>query len=83
MIDRLLFDHPRAVGETYGAHARTALGFGWRMVAAGLACIIHALIPGLFADTASRTVARLALEMRDRKPRPAPAGGMESFAYVI
>jgi hypothetical protein len=79
MIAKLFTDHPRAIGETYGQHARTALSFGWRMTLGGLACMIHAIVPGLFVKTASRTVVQLDAEMRGRVPTPAE----EEFAYVI
>ncbi|WP_086607237.1 DUF6356 family protein [Erythrobacter donghaensis] len=79
MIAKLFTDHPRAIGETYGQHARTALSFGWRMVVGGLACMVHALVPGLFVKTASRTVVQLDAEMRGRKATEAE----EEFAYVI
>lgn len=49
------------------------------MTVGGLACMVHAAVPGLFAKTASRTVVQLDAEMRGRKPAP----GSEEFAYVI
>ena len=79
MIAKLFTDHPRSLGESYGLHARTALSFGWRMTVGGLACMVHALVPGLFVKTASRTVVQLDAEMRGRKPTP----GAEEFDYVI
>lgn len=79
MIAKLFIDHPRTIGESYGQHAGTALRFGWRMVVGGLACMVHAVIPGLFVKTASRTVVQLDAEMRGRKPSPEA----EEFAYVI
>ncbi|MCZ8370274.1 MAG: DUF6356 family protein [Porphyrobacter sp.] len=79
MIAKLFTDHPRAIGETYGQHACTALSFGWRMVVGGAACMVHALVPGLFVKTASRTVVQLDAEMRGRKSTQAE----EEFAYVI
>jgi hypothetical protein len=79
MIAKLFIDHPRAIGETYGQHARTAFSFGWRMTIGGLACMVHALVPGLFVKTASRTVVQLDAEMRGRVATPAE----EEFAYVI
>jgi hypothetical protein len=79
MIAKLFIDHPRAIGETYGQHARTALSFGWRMMTGGLACMVHAIVPGLFVKTASRTVVQLDAEMRGRTPS---AEG-EEFSYVI
>lgn len=79
MIAKLFTEHPRAIGETYTQHARTAWSFGWRMVTGGLACMVHAIVPGLFVKTASRTVVQLDAEMRGRKSTPAE----EEFAYVI
>jgi hypothetical protein len=79
MIAKLFIDHPRAIGETYTQHAATALSFGARMVTGGLACMVHAIVPGVFVKTASRTVVQLDAEMRGRKPSPEA----EEFAYVI
>ncbi len=79
MIAKLFTEHPRAIGETYGQHARTALSFGRRMVIGGLACMVHAVVPGLFVKTASRTVVQLDAEMRGRLPSP----DAEEFNYVI
>jgi Family of unknown function (DUF6356) len=79
MIAKFFIDHPRTVGESYGQHARTALSFGWRMVVGGFACMVHAIVPGLFVKTTSRTVVQLDAEMRGRKSSPEA----EEFAYVI
>jgi len=48
--------HPASVGESYGEHLAMAGGFGLRMVAGGLACLVHALLPFLFVATGSRAV---------------------------
>jgi hypothetical protein len=71
MSAKLFTDHPRAIGETYGGHARMMLG--------GLACMVHAILPGLLVKTASRTVVQLDAEMRGRQPLPED----EEFTYVI
>lgn len=75
MFDRVFLAHPRAVNETYVEHAQVAARFGGHLVLAGLACLVHAVIPVLFTTTASRQVAKLHGEMcRDRgQPRAAPA----------
>lgn len=67
---RLFLDHPRSIGETYGEHLRHAAGFGGLMVWAGLACLIHALLPFLFERTASRCVTELHARMSGRRPGP-------------
>jgi len=58
-VKSLFTEHPATVGETYTQHLGHALGFGLRMVFAGLACMIHALVPALFVRTGSETVATL------------------------
>lgn len=59
MLDKLFRDHPRSVGETYGEHFVVASGFAAAMLLAGLACLVHAVIPGLCVRTGSRTVEQL------------------------
>lgn len=79
----LLTEHPASVGETYAEHLRSATGFGLRMVAAGVACLIHGLLPFLFETVGSRTVTTLHDRMvRNRRRRPATAvrGGAELVA---
>ena len=68
MIERIFLRHPRSVGESYGEHAATAASFGFAMVAGGLACIVHAVLPTLFTRTASDTVKRLYGQMKARQP---------------
>jgi hypothetical protein len=70
---RLFTEHPHSVGETYGEHFLVALGFGVRMSAAGIACIVHALFPFLFTRTGSRVIAELHEQMiARRQERRAP-----------
>lgn len=74
--------HLEAVEESYFDHMRFAGGVGWRMAAAGIACMIHALVPALFTDRASRTIEGLHMVINDRAaaesalraigPAPAP-----------
>ena len=61
--------HPRAVGETYWQHLGTAMGFGSRMVAAGLACMLHGVLPFLFVTTGSQTVRHLHDKMISHRSR--------------
>lgn len=59
VFTRLFLDHPRSVGESYLEHQRQASSFGISLLGAGLACLIHALVPGLFVCTGSKAIARL------------------------
>ena len=56
---RLFTAHPHAVGETYAEHFRFAASFGLRMLAGGMAAVVHAVLPFLFVTTASRAVGSL------------------------
>ena len=56
MFDRLIHKHPRDIGETYTEHANHALYIGARLLLAGGACLVHALLPGLCVRTASNAV---------------------------
>src|SRR3546814_13549974 len=49
-------DHPPPVGETYLQHIGGAWRFSWRLLAASLACLIHALRPTRLVRTVSRAI---------------------------
>jgi hypothetical protein len=57
-LDRLFIAHPRAVNENYLAHAGVALRFALLLLGAGLAALMHAIIPALFETTASSSPRR-------------------------
>lgn len=59
-------DHPASVNETYFQHLRFALGFALTLFAAGLAALVHALIPPLFETTASRLIKKMHARMEAR-----------------
>jgi hypothetical protein len=74
MLRAIFQDHPRSVGETYLEHQAVALSFSGALLWAGVACLIHAVIPSLCVTTASRVVARLHDRMvanRQRQAHPA------------
>lgn len=56
-ITRLFTDHPASVDETYFEHMRFAGRFSVTLFAAGLAALVHALLPFCFEKTASRLIA--------------------------
>jgi len=58
--------HPREVGESYGEHFVKAGVFGLQMTAGGLCCLVHAVLPFLFVNTASRTMSKLHRRMTGR-----------------
>ena len=72
-LDRLLLAHPRMVGESYGEHFGIAGRFGATMVAGGLKCLVHAVLPSVFERSASDTVGKLNGELTRRRAASADA----------
>ena len=73
-IQRLFADHPHSVGESYPEHFGIAARFGLQMIAGGVVCLVHALVPALFERTGSATIKRLYADIVSRQPgneRPA------------
>jgi|SRR5690349_8631226 len=58
--------HLADVGETYFEHMRFALLVGTLATGAGLACILHALIPAMCERSCSRAIASLQRLFVDR-----------------
>lgn len=67
MVARLFTEHPRSLGMSWWGHGVGAVKIGLEMIGAGLACIVHAIVPGWFTETAGRTVVRLHSHMQRRK----------------
>ncbi len=59
VLDRVFLAHPRDVGENYGEHFMAAARFGLILIGAGLACLLHAVLPAVCLTTASRIVRKL------------------------
>jgi len=64
---RIFIDHPRSVDETYFEHMRFAGWFAVRLLMAGGAAIVHAVIPCLFESTASRMIAQMHERLASRR----------------
>jgi hypothetical protein len=71
-VRNLMTDHPASVNETYWQHMGVAFGFGLRMVAGGLACLVHGVLPFLFTTTGSRTITGLHDRMVAHRVRRPP-----------
>ena len=67
MLGRLFTDHPKTLGMSWAGHAVGAVRIGGEMIGAGAACLVHAVIPGVFTETAGRTVIRLHDHMQKRR----------------
>ena len=64
---RLFVEHPKALGMTWGGHGIGAVKIGAELIGAGCAAMVHAVVPGLFTDTAGKTVARIYDHIQSRK----------------
>ena len=83
-MHRLSFtEHPASVGESYLEHLRQAAGYAVRMIGGGLAVMVHAVLPFLFAKTGSGVItdlntrmiaARTQQTVKHRIARAAPSG---------
>jgi hypothetical protein len=62
-------DHLDSVDETYFQHMFHAFSYGLKLIAAGLAALLHAICPAIFQTTASRIVAGLNEQLQSRLTR--------------
>ena len=72
VVDAVLTSHLREIDESYAEHAGHALYIGTRMIGAGIACLVHAVVPGLFVRTASHVVQDIQALMTKRTRTFAP-----------
>lgn len=78
--------HLLTAGESYLQHMRFALMVGLVTVGAGVACLIHALVPALCERTCSRTLSQLSLLFSDRgrlRDFEREASGVFTFIALI
>ena len=64
---RMFLDHPRSLGMSWTSHGAGAVRIAGKLIGAGSACLIHAVVPAWFTQTAGRTVEHLHEEMLRRK----------------
>ena len=75
-------EHLDTVDETYFEHMGQAFGFGAKMIVAGIACLLHGLVPGWFVKTGSITITGLHERMvLNRRRRPGETNS--SYDFVI
>ena len=67
VMHRLFVEHPRSLGMSWAEHGVGAIVIGATLVGAGAACLIHALVPGWFTQTAGKTISRMHDHMLSRK----------------
>ena len=77
-MKELFTAHPASVGENYFEHMGVALSFATKLMAAGLACLLHAFLPFLCVKTGSNAITELNDRMvanRRRKPLASEVAG--------
>lgn len=67
VFHKLFIAHPRSLGMNWAEHGIGAFAIGATLVGAGAACLVHALVPGWFTQTAGKTVARIYDHIQQRK----------------
>lgn len=85
MLREMFVDHPESVGETYLEHFFVALGFAATMLGAGLALVVHAVVPGLFVKTGSAAITGLHDRMiaHRRRAREGGVTSIDALEWVI
>lgn len=67
IVDRLFVQHPRSLGMSWAGHGIGAVAIAGRLIGAGLACFVHAAVPGWFTQTAGKTVTDMYDHMTRRR----------------
>ncbi|HEY8591590.1 MAG TPA: DUF6356 family protein [Sphingomicrobium sp.] len=67
LVDRLFSEHPRSLGMSWAGHGIGAVAIGARLIGAGAACLVHAIVPGWFTQTAGKTVTYMYDHMQQRR----------------
>jgi hypothetical protein len=69
ILDRLFLAHPRTVNESYLEHCAFAFRIGSRLLLAGAAALVHAVVPCLCETTASRIILALNADIVARRAK--------------
>ena len=79
-LQEIFVEHPATVGESYTEHMGMAFSFGGRMLVAGLACLLHGLVPSVFKTTGSEAIRTLHDQMVVNRNRKVRADEMAALA---
>jgi hypothetical protein len=66
-VKNIFTEHPKSVGETYIQHLFNALRYAFTFSLLFFIALIHAILPFLFARTASDIVCEMSADMECRK----------------
>jgi hypothetical protein len=67
IADRMFLEHPRSLGMSWVGHGVGAVAISARLIGAGCACLVHAVVPCLFSQTAGKTITDMHAHMIRRK----------------
>ena len=72
IVNKMFFDHPNAVGETYFQHFKSATRIGNKMLFFSVAEYVHAVVPGIdlfkaAGTTSSKEIDDLSKTLNKRK----------------
>lgn len=85
-LDRIFLAHPRTVDESYLEHCGFALSISSRLLLAGTAALLHAIVPCLCQTTASRIVLAMNADIVARRAKAGQSPAAEplfGFAEYI
>ena len=85
-LDRVFLAHPRTVDESYLQHSAFALRIASRLLLAGTAALVHAIVPCLCQTTASRIVLAMNADIIARRAHASqsqPTAPLFGFAEYI
>lgn len=71
-LKRMFSAHPESVGETYFEHLGVAFSFGFELMAAAVACMLHGVFPFLCEKTASAKIRELNHRMVTHRDKRLP-----------
>jgi hypothetical protein len=66
-VKNIFTEHPKSIGESYLLHFRNAAGYALTFLLLFFIALIHAILPFLFARTASDIVCEMSADMECRK----------------
>ena len=66
-MKNIFTEHPKSIGESYLLHFRNAAGYALTFLLLFFIALIHAILPFLFARTASDIVCEMSADMECRK----------------
>jgi len=86
ILDRVFLAHPRTVDESYLEHCGFAARIGSKLLLAGMAALVHAIVPCLCETTASRIILAMNANIVARRAKAnqsQPATPLFGFAEYI